>query len=774
MTAIADAPRIARGRDSRAEKNSGNSVADVDKTLAQWEKFLAKRPGCDTGFAAAPGQAMRAINVSSAAQVPMILRELHRTDGTIRINFPSSADPKVTQDQVKIRTFLQEHHGKDLASLKSELVTLLTDSHSFRDLKDDKTFKKSFASAEQWIDANFSGIASSNSTLDVTDVISVKGAAEKREAQVTGVIASLQESVTAGRGAVVTISHEDAGDQELKDVIRTKLGETSGIDASMVKVWIGAEAGMMTKKQLNRESVREISLAKFLASTGGSPQATACGANDDLVVGSSRTSAEKVASKDNPLTTGTSPEPSGGTSLADLRIGTVARYVASTEATTEVGPTAAYEPTTKPAQATELKVGVAVGNHRRGYDQEDRHLARSFPTMDASQAEKYLRHSVAAMDEVTKDNKSGSTFTGVIVTEDGNLVTAHLGDSPASAVIIGKDGNLKAVVPLIEEHKPGHGNGVSSSGREFLDNGAYRITTADQNGVEKRIGVAMTRSLGNVAFGDVLSHEPELHVHEIQQRLQDGDRLFLLVTSDGAHNEGVEITHQNHGRTIADRLRESASLTEISDQIAVNSAPIRDNVTVTLLEVETGRGAIVAVFDGHGGSETSDHGRRVLLDLTEQFDQQGQPTTIEELASAVTLDERLKSLRRRLDDAYELRGDFIRGAELVESEENAKAKLSVVARIRELQTLCLSKTGEEGAALRQEMLAIYEEYEMSVYGQSGHSFEQNVDTFEADWKSDLADIAAKIEQYNDRTLVPAMERMKREIAEIEKKTPPRE
>ncbi len=104
MTAVAEAPRITRER--RDSKASGAGATDIDKTLAQWEKFLGEQPGCDSGFTAAPGQAMRAINVSSTAQVPMILRELRRGDGSIRISFPPSTDPTVTEDQVKIRDFL--------------------------------------------------------------------------------------------------------------------------------------------------------------------------------------------------------------------------------------------------------------------------------------------------------------------------------------------------------------------------------------------------------------------------------------------------------------------------------------------------------------------------------------------------------------------------------------------------------------------------------------------------------------------------------------------
>lgn len=778
MTSVAEAPRIARARRDSSEKTTSESGATtVDKTLAQWEKFLAKRPGCESGFSAAPGQAMRAVNVSSAAQVPMILRELHRNDGSIRISFPSSTDPKVTEDQVKIRAFLQEHHGKDLASLKSELVALLEGSHSFKNLQSNPKFKKTFASAEKWIDANFSGVRSDSSNLHVTDVVSVRGGVEQGEERVSGLIASLQDSLSHERGAVVTVSHTDAQDQSLKDAIRAKLGETSQIDPSKVKVWIGAESGTITKKQPNCSSVREISLAEFLEVAEASPGVTTSAQNDDLVLGSSSAGAASTMSEVMGATTEVAPEPTSTLDqvnpLADLLIGTAAREVAEKELSKDTATASSSkttsEPATTPTQATELRVGVAVDNHRRGYNQEDRHLVHPLSTLDTAQAQEYLLHSVAAIDLVTKDNDAGSTFTGVIVTRDGSIVTAHLGDSPASAVIIGKDGNLKEVVPLIVEHKPGRGMGSSSSSRTFFDDGDYRSTTITRDGRERLASIAMTRALGDATFGDVLSHTPELHVHEIQKRLQEGDRLFLLVTSDGAHNVGRGVTHFGHAETIAERLRRNTSLAEISNQIAADSAPIRDNVTVALLEVEEGKGAIVAVFDGHGGSQTSDQAEKILREVTERFDKNDTSATIEEVARLVALEERLKLVQKRLDDAWELRGEFSEGAELVKTEERAKERLAAVARIRDLQAQCLSETGEESGRLRQEMREIYDKHKMSTYGDQGASFERNVDLFESDWMGDLSDIQRRIEAYDNRTLTPAMERMQAEISEIEKK-----
>jgi serine/threonine protein phosphatase PrpC len=835
---------------SRPQDRSQSSPTDIDNTLGHWEKFLAKQPGCDTGFVAAPGQAMRAINVSSAAQVPMILRELHRGDGTIRINFPESTNQKVTQDQVKIRAFLQGHHGKDLASLKGELVKLLKNSDSFNKLEENKTFKRSFASADDWIDANFSGVASDSLSLDVTDVVSVKGKAGEQEAHVTGVIASLQQAVTAGRGAVVTISHDDARDDGLRGVIREKLGQSSEIDCTRVKVWIGAEAGALDKEQPSCDGIRELTLAEFLTTPEKSPKAAASAATNDLIVGSSparssTTTSEERLYADNMSQLTLTEEHTARRDLlleastfisnrnpaepleqfpergelcyrqiaiiklynavvdADLpisedsynRLGRAAgicttltndhywpktsqqsqwkdyleqvrRKLARESQNAEPArqeqleghlPSIDREMVAAPAQVADVKIGVAVDNHRPRYGQEDRHLVRSFPTMDSEQAIEYLRHTVTRMDEVTKNNDAGSTFTGVIVTKDGNFVTAHLGDSPASAVIIGKDGKLKEVVALTKDHKPGNNSGTSPSGKEYYEEYGYRY-------LDDGTGVAMTRALGDAHFEDVLSHEPELHVHDIQAQLQEGERLFLLVTSDGAHNKYKGVTHGDHGVTIADQLQQGTSLTHISQMIASNSEAIRDNVTVALLEVEKGKGAIVAVFDGHGGSETSDQAQSVLHEITEQFAQE---------AEQVALQKRYDALTARLDDAAKLRGDFLTGAglmsELISVQREAKAAKKMRKLQRQLSSVSAVNSGQDVERPQKELEEICKELEIYGYGDQGSTLDQKIALFRSDLANRYYRIEARISQYEAQVLLPAIASMRSELLELQNK-----
>jgi len=266
-----------------------------------------------------------------------------------------------------------------------------------------------------------------------------------------------------------------------------------------------------------------------------------------------------------------------------------------------------------------LLLGRAVDNHRRYSDgqpkeQEDRHCALSFPALSAPDAATFLADRIAKIDSKTRLNESGSTLTGVIVTETGDVVTAHLGDSPVSAVIISGEGKLKSVLQLTQDHKvpPGTRSERAADGTYFEDHGGRR-----------RIGnnnsINMTHALGNRRFGAALSHRPEIKTHLLQERLVTGDRLLLLITTDGAHNDSTPITHAAHAKTIESGLEQGLSLNLIARKIAKDSAGLQDNVTVLLFEVQSGKGACIAVFDGHAGSQTSQQACCLFQDYAKDF-----------------------------------------------------------------------------------------------------------------------------------------------------------
>jgi serine/threonine protein phosphatase PrpC len=263
---------------------------------------------------------------------------------------------------------------------------------------------------------------------------------------------------------------------------------------------------------------------------------------------------------------------------------------------------------------TGLPLGRAVDNHRRGKPQEDRHYAMSFPTLSTEEATTFLSQTIDTVDRRTRHNDSGSTLTGVVITHNGDVVTAHLGDSPVSTVIIDENGKLKRVQQLTVDHDISNQTGwkVAPDGTLFQDTSGRRVLDDGSN-------INMTHAIGDCRFGQALCHQPDIHAHNLQEQLAPGDRLFLLITTDGAHTGKGIINHSTHARTIERGLQNGRSLNRIARQISDNSAPIEDNVTVLLLEVHIGTGAAIAVFDGHAGFETAQQACDLFQSISEDF-----------------------------------------------------------------------------------------------------------------------------------------------------------
>jgi serine/threonine protein phosphatase PrpC len=263
---------------------------------------------------------------------------------------------------------------------------------------------------------------------------------------------------------------------------------------------------------------------------------------------------------------------------------------------------------------TGLPLGRAVDNHRRGRQQEDRHYTMTFPTLSAEEARTFLSKTIDRIDRKTQQNKSGSTLTSVVITHDGDVVTAHLGDSPVSAVVIDANGNLKQTKQLTIDHD------VLGS-REWTtapDGIRFRDTRGRRN-LEDGSSINMTHAIGDCQFGKALCHQPDIQTHKLQEQLTPGDRLFLLITTDGAHTGKGIPDHSTHAHTIERGLRGGRSLNRIARKISDDSAPIQDNVTVLLLEVHVGTGAAIAIFDGHGGCETAQQACDLFQRIAESF-----------------------------------------------------------------------------------------------------------------------------------------------------------
>ncbi len=239
-------------------------------------------------------------------------------------------------------------------------------------------------------------------------------------------------------------------------------------------------------------------------------------------------------------------------------------------------------------------------------NQEDRAYLAHCPPLDDAEAAELLRRCVSRLDEVTRDHlEHGSTFTGAVVTRHGNIVTAHLGDSPAAAFVYDPRTGAMEVSRLTMPHTP------SIATRHFAIHGQHwreRGGRVEVPGVPGSISV--NRALGDMQYGSAVSKEAEIALHDVARFHAQGKTVFLMLASDGIIvGRDLERSLAGLAETLRGALSDKAhdSLTDHAGRLVQHCLrPGGDNVTVTLTEVKPGRGVFAAVLDGHGGARTAD------------------------------------------------------------------------------------------------------------------------------------------------------------------------
>lgn len=282
--------------------------------------------------------------------------------------------------------------------------------------------------------------------------------------------------------------------------------------------------------------------------------------------------------------------------------------------------------------------------------QDDRFLLEPFPQMDEQQAERFLSDLTGELAQKTKNDKSGSTFTGAIVTGNGNVVTCHLGDSPAAAIVYDPATGSAQAIALTKAHKPGKEFKEFKVGNEhWAESGGRIINSRGDN-------IALNRALGDVPFGKAVSKNPDIASHDLSQYRRDGKRIFLLVASDGALKKSKGITLEAHANTLAKHLKEApdVSLSNVAKEITDNSLATNDNITVTLVETVPGRGAVIGLFDGHGGGQTAEAAVKHMAEIVGKI-QQGIDHNFER-SESVQATEALPAQKSKqiVEDAYEI------------------------------------------------------------------------------------------------------------------------
>jgi hypothetical protein len=289
--------------------------------------------------------------------------------------------------------------------------------------------------------------------------------------------------------------------------------------------------------------------------------------------------------------------------------------------------------------------------------QEDRVVAEALAAMDKVQAKQLLAKAVSEIDQQTRHYNSGSTFTGAIITKDGDVVTAQLGDSLAFAVIYDPKTHQVQLAPLTKEHVPGIDykrigpDSFHFAGQHFV----YYQFPSKLSGTLKSM---VTSNLGTAYLGGEISKEPSLKSVNVAKFMQEGKKVFIVAASDGillnrqkvfqadqrlidnimemihgyADNPGESCTdflEAKHKFQVPDGLRQrleqstpyslQQQLNHLKDEFAadpeMNTEKIAraiihcakgpklentDNISVAVMEAVPGQSSIAAVFDGNG------------------------------------------------------------------------------------------------------------------------------------------------------------------------------
>jgi len=266
--------------------------------------------------------------------------------------------------------------------------------------------------------------------------------------------------------------------------------------------------------------------------------------------------------------------------------------------------------------------------------QEDRVMASALPSISTMQARKFLAASSATIHERTKENIPGSTFSGAIVTDKGDVVTAQLGDSFSAIVTYDPTTHQSAIRQLSAVHKPGqnridyHDGSYQEGGVCVCKNGTYKLT--------------VKRAFGDSEYGLSVGKDADVSAHAVFQEARPGIRQFLIVGSDGA--APAKSCFEFYAQIIAQKLRTnptcpSGELVHALVSHARNHPYNRDNVSIALAEVLPGKCTALAVFDGHGktfhGHETSEQACSYFSQHIKDLNEKGVDAGTRELIQAL-------------------------------------------------------------------------------------------------------------------------------------------
>lgn len=260
--------------------------------------------------------------------------------------------------------------------------------------------------------------------------------------------------------------------------------------------------------------------------------------------------------------------------------------------------------------------GVQFGTFQGKRDyQEDRFVIRSGVEVGAEKAQGFLAGLFGDAAQATSRHVSGSTGTAVLLTQDGRLDAAYLGDSPVVLFVRDPKKGDVFVKKLSRDH---HAAFVRE--KKKVEEAGGRV---HRNG---RVGgsLMLSRAFGDATIKGVL-REPEFAAIDIRKYTDEGKEVYVLVSSDGLYDDAKPADYIAPLKKAIAEGKEDR-LAEVFAAHAHKSGS-EDNITALVYKVpaKMKSGLFLAIADGHGGGQASRKVAKVFADGAETLRQKPAP-----------------------------------------------------------------------------------------------------------------------------------------------------
>lgn len=250
-----------------------------------------------------------------------------------------------------------------------------------------------------------------------------------------------------------------------------------------------------------------------------------------------------------------------------------------------------------------------IGSRRT---QEDAHVCFKSPLKDSSQASDFLSKAYSEIgEEALKNDKfrmQGSCAITAILTKDGKLTVANLGDSQVVLYLKNTSTSEVTSVQLNTLHNPLNlieRARILASGGEILHD---RIMNRAINRT-----LALSRAFGDAAFTSsngvnyLVSYSPEIVVKDLLPYL-DSHEIYIEISCDGMREGNFKDTDISE-YIAQERYKINFAKKFVIDAYVKGSS---DNITCFFIKVPSNLQSMESaymfgVYDGHGGKDLSYH-----------------------------------------------------------------------------------------------------------------------------------------------------------------------